>query len=102
LPKISRMFRTTRFSILTAEGANRVGTVFHTLRSQPGWITRLALLTVFIIIGLPIVLLVMIALLAGIFVFGLLAAINILIWRIRARLTGDGRQNVRVIQRIET
>lgn len=92
------MFRTVRI-FSTSPQDNAFGRTFHAIPSQPGWITRAALLTAFIIIGLPILLLALIALFAGIVVFGVLAALNVLMARLRGQFRSDGRANVRVIQR---
>ena len=72
------------------------------LRSQPSWITRAATMAFVIVIAIPIILLVMFALLVGVFVFAVLAALNLLLTRISPRLPRrDGRENVRVIRRLD-
>lgn len=96
------MFQFTRISTYSSRGYERAGTVLRMVQSQPGWITRLAALVVLIVIGLPIFLLVMVALFAGAFVFAMLALINGLAMKIRGGLPrSDGRENVRVIQRAD-
>ena len=80
--------------------ADRGQTVFRTVSAQPGWVTRLALYTFVIVIGLPILLLTIVALCAAIIVFGVLVVANALIMRLRGAMPrDDGRRNVRVIQR---
>ncbi len=99
------MIRSSHFTIFAQRGSQRARTVFQGVRSQPGWIGRLAMLTVILIIALPILLLVMIALLAGVLVFSILAGFNALLGRAKRSINGfprrDGRSNVRVISRSE-
>ena len=78
-------------------------TRFHiTSIDQPwgAWVWRAAIGTVAFIIALPLILLELVALLAGAMVFGALALASML--RQRARRVfprNDGRENVRVIAR---
>jgi hypothetical protein len=96
------MFQATRITMISSAGAERVSTVFRAVQSHPGWIKRWALLAALIVIGVPIFLLVMLAVMAGVLVFGGLAAGNALANRIRGLMPrSDGRSNVRVIQRAE-
>jgi len=68
--------------------------------NQPGWVWRSALGVVALVVLLPLLLLVFLALLAGAIVFGMLAAVTMLVERVRGRLPRhDGRENVRVIER---
>ncbi len=61
---------------------------------------RLVLLSFFIVVVLPIMLLVFIAVAAMILVFGSLAAVNVLFSKLKNLLpTRDGRSNVKVIRR---
>ena len=94
------MFRVTRFTDYTSQGANRASALWQTAATQPNWVSRFALMTFIIVIGLPIFLLVIFALLAATFVFALLAGINFCLYKVRGVLPQkDGRENVRVIRR---
>ncbi len=92
--------------ITTAAG--RMGSVWRLAASQPGWPLRIALLTFLLVLGLPIILLALVAILLAAAVFAVLALAHGTIERIRRRGRGqgrgllgrrDGRENVRVIQR---
>jgi amino acid transporter len=94
------MFRTVRISTFANTAGGRASAAFRAMQAQPAWITRFALLTMFIIIALPILLLVLLAIVASVVVFGTLAIVNILLRKIRSIIPQhDGRENVRVIQR---
>ncbi len=91
-----------RFDRITTGPAGRVGSVWRLAASQPGWPLRIALLTFLLVLGLPIILLTVVAILLAAAVFAVLALAHRTIERIRGRgLLGrrDGRENVRVIQR---
>lgn len=80
--------------------ADRGQKVFRTVAAQPSWVTRLALYTFIIVIGIPILLLAGLALAAALMVFGVLALANAILVRIRRAIPrDDGRRNVRVIER---
>jgi hypothetical protein len=73
---------------------------FRAARRQPNWATRAAVLTFLIIIGIPILLLVLMATLAAALVFSVLLSVNWVLTRFSTRRTpADGRRNVRVINR---
>ncbi|MCH7603276.1 MAG: hypothetical protein IIB54_10960 [Planctomycetes bacterium] len=94
------MFRVTRFTDYTSRGANRASALWQTAATQPNWVSRFALMTFIIVIGLPIFLLVIFAIFAATFVFAMLAGINFCLYKIRGALPhSDGRKNVRVIRR---
>lgn len=94
------MFRVTRFTDYTSRGANRASALWQTAATQPNWVSRFALMTFIIVIGLPIFLLVIFAIFAATFVFAMLAGVNYCLYKIRGALTHrDGRKNVRVIRR---
>ena len=97
------MFRTIRATAFSWQNAQRAHAAFRAVRSQPGWIQRAALLTVLLFIGVPILLVVFIALAAGTLVLGVLAGLNVLLskWRGPA-IRNHGRENVRVIQRADS
>ncbi|MCH7547091.1 MAG: hypothetical protein IID30_11895 [Planctomycetes bacterium] len=94
------MFRVTRFTDYTTRGANRASALWQTAATQPNWVSRFALMTFIIVIGLPIFLLVIFAIFAATFVFAMLAGVNYCLYKIRGALPhSDGRKNVRVIRR---
>ncbi|HRP63869.1 MAG TPA: hypothetical protein PK400_11285 [Phycisphaerales bacterium] len=96
------MIRITRISTFAQEGAGRAGAAWRTVASQPSWITRIALMAFLIIVGLPILLLLLFALLVATIVFVILALINAVLVRLRGAMPrNDGRENVRVIRRAE-
>jgi hypothetical protein len=68
--------------------------------SQPSWVARASLLAFMIVVGLPMAILFMLALLAAIVVFGTLAIGHLVLAKVRALFSGDrdteGRENVRV------
>jgi len=95
------MIRITRVTTFANEGAGSAQRVWQTVARQPSWITRVAMLAFFIIIGLPIMFLLLIALLVAIVLFGSLALVNAVWIRLRSVFASrdDGRENVRVIRR---
>ena len=89
-----------RFTEFSTRGARRVSAIWQTASAQPSWVSRVALITFILVIGVPIFLLVTLALIAATFVFAVLIGVNWLLTRIRGTLpVRDGRDNVRVIQR---
>lgn len=96
------MIRIDRISTFANEGTGRAHTVFRTVAAQPSWITRIALATFLLVIGLPIMLLFMLALICGVMIFGVLSLVNALLLRLKGSLPSrpDGRENVRVIRRL--
>ena len=95
-----------RFDRITTGSAGRMGSVWRMAASRPGWPLRIALLTFLLVLGLPIILLALVAILLASAVFAVLALALRTIERIRGRGQGrgllgrrDGRENVRVIQR---
>ena len=81
-------------------GGDRMAEAFQVARRQPNWATRAAVLTFLIIIGIPILLLVLLATLAAALVFSVLMSINWVASRFSARKSPEhGRRNVRVINR---
>ncbi len=88
--------------------AGQMGSVWRLATSRPGWPLRIALLTFLLVLGLPIILLALVAILLASAVFAVLALAHGTIERLRGRGRGqgrgllgrrDGRENVRVIQR---
>lgn len=89
------------FTFVTS-GTNRAQQAWRVAARQPGWITRLTALTFLIVIGVPILLLLLLALVASAIIFGVLVFFNGLMMRLRGVTPKrDGRRNVRVIQRSE-
>ncbi len=79
---------------------DRVARGYRWAQSQPSWIVRLAVLTFLLVVGLPILLLVMFAVLAASVVFGGLALFHTALGKLRGLPSHrDGRKNVRVIRR---
>ncbi len=92
--------RVTRFKSYTAEQSSRAAAMWRAAASQPGWITRVALLTFLLVVGLPSLLLLILAVVFAAVVFGVLALVNAALVRLRGALPQrDGRSNVRVIRR---
>ncbi len=94
------MVNVSRFRSYTTEQSSRVASMWRSAAAQPGWITRAALLTVLLVVGLPILLLLVMAVIFAAAVFGVLALVNAALVRLRGALPQrDGRSNVRVIRR---
>ncbi len=66
---------------------------------QPSWVLRAALITFLLVFAVPIVLLVLVAGIAAAAVFLVVAGFYRVFERLRSVVRGDGRKNVRVIQR---
>ncbi len=103
------MLRVTRITTHAADQSRYAAGVWRAAASQPGWITRIALMTFLLVVGLPILLLVMAAILIAAVVFAGLALLNGVVARVRGMRGGrgalgrrDGRANVRVIRRSDS
>ncbi len=73
---------------------------FQAARRQPNGATKAAVLTFLIIVGIPIMILLLIAVVAATVVFTVLVAINWVLARGRGLRPADtGRRNVRVVRR---
>lgn len=84
------------------QGSQRLAGVFRTVQSQPSWISRAALLVFVLVIGIPILLLALLAVFAAVVVFGMLSLFHGLTTRLRGLMPrNDGRANVRVMHRVE-
>lgn len=91
-----------RISQMFSQHAQRAAHGYRAVQAQPNWVTRIALLTFVIVIGVPIAILVLFALFAAVAVFFVLALFATLVAKVRGSFPGDdGRSNVRVIQRRE-
>lgn len=93
------MIRITRYVSSGSQGAQQV---WQTVSSQPSWVSRVALLAFFLVIGLPILLLVLLAVFAAVVMFSILALANAAVMWVKGRLPqrDSGRENVRVIRRM--
>ena len=81
-------------------GGVRMAEAFQAARKQPNWATKAAVLTFLIIIGIPVVLLLLLATLAAGLVFSVLISINwVTSWFSSSRSPEAGRRNVRVMNR---
>ena len=81
-------------------GAQRMVGVLHQINRQPNWIMKAAPLTFLIVIGVPILILLLLAAVVAMVVFAVLTGCNFLLGRLGKGSTPDsGRQNVRVIDR---
>ena len=91
-----------RFTQFSTQGARRVSAMWQNAAAQPNWVSRVALLTFILVIGVPIFLLVTLALIAASFVFAILIGVSYVLMKIRGLLpVRDGRKSVRVIERRE-
>ena len=87
---------------VASTGSQRAGQAWRMASRQPSWITRLTVLTFLIVVGIPIALLILGAVFAAAIIFGVLVLFNSLLMKIKRLLPKrDGRQNVRVIRRID-
>ena len=88
------------FTMFTTPGAQRVGAAWRTAAAQPSWMSRAVLLTFILVIGIPIFLLVSVALIAASLVFSVLWGFNYLMIKVKGALPhNDGREGVKVIRR---
>lgn len=97
------MFRVVRMTEYVDRGRQRAGAAWQTVNTQPSWIVKTTVLVFLLVIGVPILLLLMFAFVAAALIFAVLWALNALFGAFRGMLPrrGDGRENVRVIRRID-
>ena len=93
------MDRVARIRVLDSVARDRLADGWQRAASQPNWIIRALMLVVLLVVVLPLLLLVGFVALAAILVFGGLALFKRTVERVRQRVRGDGRSNVRVIHR---
>ena len=93
------MDRVARIRVLDSVARDRLADGWQRAASQPNWIIRALMLVVLLVVVLPLLLLVGLVALAAILVFGGLALCKGTVERVRRRVRGDGRSNVRVIHR---
>jgi hypothetical protein len=96
------MFRVTRISDFAGPGAQRATQAWQTINTQPSWIVKAATLVFLLVVGIPILLLVLLALILATAVFAVLWGVNRVLAGFRGVLPrNDGRENVRVIRRVD-
>lgn len=96
---VTPVFRVTNFS---QEGTRRASAAWSAARAQPSWVTRAVVVTFLVVIGIPFLILFMLAVLAAGIVFGILSLVSSLFGlrsRVGQRDDNEGRENVRVIRR---
>ena len=94
------MDRVVRIPTVTAAQRERAVRGYRWLTSQPSWVIRLALVVFLLLVGLPLLLLAVVAVIAATNVFTGLALITAGVAKLRGFLPKrDGRSNVRVIKR---
>ena len=97
------MIRVTRITSTASRGAQRAGAAWSSVDAGPSvWVARAASIAFTLVIGLPLLALLLLALLVATVVFALLWMVNrvLLVFRPR-RPDTEGRENVRVIRRVE-
>ena len=96
------MFRVVRFAQYASEGQQRATAAWRAVNTQPGWIVKATVFAFLLVVGVPIVLLLLLALIVAGLLFAVLWSVNALIRRLKGLLPHrDGRRNVRVIRRID-
>jgi len=81
-------------------GSARAAEAFRRINQQPGWVTKTAALVFLLVVGLPILLLLVVATIAATVVFGILGLLNALPGLFKGGRTPEAkRKNVRVINR---
>ncbi len=91
--------RAFRFQVFNP-GRERVASGYRWATTRPSWVARAAALAFLVVVGLPILVLVIVALLAAAMVYGVLALADAALRGFRGQpRVESGRQNVRVIER---
>ena len=81
-------------------GTARAAEAFRRINQQPSWVTKTAAIAFLLVIGLPILLLLVVAMITATVVFGILGLLNALSGLFRGGRTPEAkRKNVRVINR---
>ena len=94
------MDRFVTIRVFGARQRDRMLSGYEWVATRPSWLTRVALVTFLLIVGLPVLLLVGVAILAAVVVIFGLAAGHFLLAKVQGLLPArDGRSNVRVIRR---
>jgi hypothetical protein len=96
------MFRVVRLAQYASEGQERAGAAWRAVNTQPGWIVKATVFAFLLVVGVPVVLLLLLALLVAGLLFAVLWGANALVRRLKGLMPQrDGRENVRVIRRID-
>jgi hypothetical protein len=95
------MERVVNVRILDSVSRERLNEEWRRAASQPNPFLRFVLLALFLILIVPLLLIVGLVALGAIVVIGGVALARVGLARLRVWLRGDGRSNVRVIQRDE-
>ncbi len=94
------MVRFDRIVTSAADPASPTGAAWRAMRGQPTWIARACTVAFVLIVGLPLALLVMVAVLVTAVLFAVLWSVHrVLGWTRKLFGPGHGRENVRVIRR---
>ncbi|MHC4142471.1 MAG: hypothetical protein ACYSUF_11530 [Planctomycetota bacterium] len=93
------MDRVARIRILDSVARDRLADGWQRAASQPNWIARALMLVVLLVVVLPLLLLVGFVAMGAILVIGGVALGRAAVEKVRRRVRGDGRSNVRVIRR---
>jgi len=93
------MDRVARIRVLDSVARDRLADGWQRAASQPNWIVRVLMLVVLLVVVLPLLLLVGFVAMGAILVVGGLALGRAAVEKVRRRVRGDGRSNVRVIRR---
>ncbi len=94
------MIRAVRIAQYASQSQQRAQSAWTAINTQPSWIVKATLLAFILVIGVPILLLVFLALIAAAALFAILWAFNRVVSIFKGLLPQrDGRSNVRVIQR---
>jgi hypothetical protein len=95
------MERVVNVRILNSVSRQRLADEWRRATSQPNWFLRVVLLALFLFVVVPLLLIVGLIALGAIVLIGALALIRVGLERLRRRVRGDGRSNVRVMRRDE-
>jgi predicted ABC-type exoprotein transport system permease subunit len=93
------MERVVHVRILDGVTRDRLAGGWRRAASQPNWLARVLLLAFLLIVAVPLLLAVGLMALGAIVIIGGYALLRASIERLRQRMRGDGRENVRVIRR---
>lgn len=88
---------------IVTEGRQRAGTAWQRINTQPSWVVKASIIAFALVIGVPLLLLVLAAVLVGTLVFLVMLCMHsVWAWFRGAVLPRrDGRENVRVIRRVD-
>ncbi|MHC4710170.1 MAG: hypothetical protein ACYTA3_07050 [Planctomycetota bacterium] len=93
------MDRVARIRILDSVARDRLADGWQRAASQPNWIVRALMLVILLVVVLPLLLLAGFVAMGAILVIGGVALGRAAVEKVRRRVRGDGRSNVRVIRR---